>query len=455
MEVHLVTDKYLTVSAITKYIKRKLETDRHLNEVWLKGEISNFKLHSRGHMYLTIKDEKSRINAVMFAGNNRSLKFTPENGMNVFIRGEISVYEPVGQYQLYIKQMEPDGVGALYLAYEELKKKLTQEGLFDSASKQPLPDFPSSIAVITSPTGAAVRDILTTVERRYPLAQVTVYPVLVQGKNAADSIAQAISYVNQLKSDDVIITGRGGGSIEELWAFNEEIVARAIAASHIPIISAVGHETDFTISDFVADYRAPTPTGAAEIAVPSQVELTNQVRLLGRRLHRVMGMQLSQGKEQIARYQKSYAFRYPEQMVKQKEQELDKLVEQLQRVHVITRTNKQDKFTTLINRLQQQQPQAAKDRASDKLNQVTKRLDRGMESQVQNKVHSYNQMLNKLTLLNPLAIMKRGYAIPFNESGNVVKSVDDVELGEVLQVKVKDGVLDCQISGMEREEYDD
>ncbi|KGX88836.1 exodeoxyribonuclease VII large subunit [Pontibacillus litoralis] len=450
-----MTDKYLTVSAITKYIKRKLETDRHLNEVWLKGEISNFKLHSRGHMYLTIKDEKSRINAVMFAGNNRSLKFTPENGMNVFIRGEISVYEPVGQYQLYIKQMEPDGVGALYLAYEELKKKLTQEGLFDSASKQPLPDFPSSIAVITSPTGAAVRDILTTVERRYPLAQVTVYPVLVQGKNAADSIAQAISYVNQLKSDDVIITGRGGGSIEELWAFNEEIVARAIAASHIPIISAVGHETDFTISDFVADYRAPTPTGAAEIAVPSQVELTNQVRLLGRRLHRVMGMQLSQGKEQIARYQKSYAFRYPEQMVKQKEQELDKLVEQLQRVHVITRTNKQDKFTTLINRLQQQQPQAAKDRASDKLNQVTKRLDRGMESQVQNKVHSYNQMLNKLTLLNPLAIMKRGYAIPFNESGNVVKSVDDVELGEVLQVKVKDGVLDCQISGMEREEYDD
>src|SRR5690625_965256 len=228
-------------------------------------------------MYLTIKDDQSRVQAVMFAGNNRKLKFTPEDGMNVLIRGEISVFEPYGQYQLYIRHMEPDGIGALYLAYEQLKDKLENKGYFDTNHKKKLPLYPKHIGIITSPTGAAVRDILTTIKRRYPIVQTTVIPVIVQGQLAADSIRKAIEFANQSDVYDLLIVGRGGGSIEDLWGFNKEIVADAIYHSNIPIISAVGHETDHTISDFVADLRAPTPTGAAELAVPSRFELLEKI----------------------------------------------------------------------------------------------------------------------------------------------------------------------------------
>ncbi|MFC0522664.1 exodeoxyribonuclease VII large subunit [Pontibacillus salicampi] len=449
----MVKNRYLTVSALTKYIKRKFETDPHLKQVWLKGEISNFKHHSRGHMYLTIKDDKSRVNAVMFAGNNRSLQFKPENGMNVLIRGEIGVYEPVGQYQLYIQQMEPDGLGALYLAYEELKKKLSTEGLFDESRKKPLPPFPRSIAVITSPTGAAVRDILTTLERRFPMTKVTVFPVLVQGNNAAPSIARMIRYVNELNGYDVMIAGRGGGSIEELWAFNEEQVARAISESVIPVISAVGHETDFTISDFVADYRAPTPTGAAEIAVPSQIEVANTVQTLTKRLQRAVDLELQQGKDQLNRFRKSYAFRYPEQMLRQKEQELDRLVEQFQKANQNIANIKRERFRNLYNRLKQQHPETMKGRAQGELQLATKRLQRSMLQQAKSKSHAYQQVLNKLTLLNPLEIMKRGFAVPFNEQGSVIKSIKDIQPGDPMQVRVNDGVLDCQVWGIEEEDF--
>lgn len=252
-------DKYLTVTAVTKYIKRKMDTDPHLKQILIKGEISNFKQHSRGHMYMTIKDSQTKIQAVMFAGNNRFLKFKPENGMNVLIKGEISVYEAYGQYQLYINQMEPDGIGSLYLAFEQLKEKLQKKGYFDPSIKKNIPLYPEHIGVITSPTGAAIRDIITTLRRRYPIVKITVIPVLVQGPNSPYSIKLAIEKANEIGGFDTLIVGRGGGSIEELWSFNEEIVAEAIYRSKIPIISAVGHETDVTISDFVADLRAPTP----------------------------------------------------------------------------------------------------------------------------------------------------------------------------------------------------
>lgn len=445
-------DNYLTVSALTKYIKRKFETDPHLTDIWLKGEISNFKHHSRGHMYLTIKDNKSRVNAVMFAGNNRRLKFKPEDGMNVLIKGEIGVYEPHGQYQLYVQHMEPDGLGALYLAYEELKKKLSTEGLFEDSRKRPLPPYPESIAVITSPTGAAVRDILTTIKRRYPLVKVAVFPVLVQGKNAAHSISQAIKKVNELGSFDVIIAGRGGGSIEELWAFNEEIVARAIADSTVPIISAVGHETDYTISDFVADYRAPTPTGAAEIAVPSQTEVLERIHSMQNRLTRALHVQHRQGIERLNRLQKSYAFRYPEQLMRQKEQDLDRLSERLKKSSSLTHERKKQDFDVMINRLRQQHPERSLDGAKHTFVQLTKRMNRAMDQEKRSKVNSYTQVLNKLSLLNPLEIMKRGYAIPFDQDGGVVKTISDVQPGDPIQVKVQDGVLDCQVWGMEKEE---
>lgn len=254
--------QYLSVSALTKYIKRKFDADPHLQNVYIKGEISNFKQHTSGHMYFTLKDEKARLLSVMFAANNKGMKFLPENGMKVLVKGDISLYEASGQYQLYVKSMAPDGVGDLYLAYEQLKKKLEATGLFLAEHKKTIPLYPKSVGVITSPTGLALRDILTTIKRRYPIAKIIVYPALVQGNNAAKSIAQAITMANSRAESDVLIVGRGGGSIEELWAFNEEIVAESIYDSDIPIISAVGHETDFTIADFVADMRAPTPTGA-------------------------------------------------------------------------------------------------------------------------------------------------------------------------------------------------
>jgi len=447
-----VQDRYLTVSALTKYIKRKFESDPHLKEIFLRGEISNFKHHSRGHMYLTIKDDKSRVNAVMFAGYNRYMKFKPENGMNVLIRGEIGVYEPHGQYQLYIHQMEPDGLGALYLAYEELKKKLTTEGLFDDGLKKPLPAYPRSIAVLTSPTGAAVRDILTTIDRRYPNVRVTVFPVLVQGQNAKTSIVQAIEKVNELQDYDVMIVGRGGGSIEELWAFNEEIVARAIAASEIPVISAVGHETDFTISDFVADYRAPTPTGAAEVAVPSQTEVAERIQNLRRRAQNAMDVRMNQAKEKLAQKQKSYAFRYPEQLLRQKEQELDRMYDQLQKASVQMVNQKQNDLTNIQKRLQQQHPEKSLRLAKQELVQTTKRMNRAMQQETKSKMQTYHELISKLTLLNPLETIKRGYAIPYSEKGAVVKSIRDVQPGEAMQVKVQDGVLDCQVWGMEEED---
>ncbi|MBQ7953456.1 MAG: exodeoxyribonuclease VII large subunit, partial [Clostridia bacterium] len=269
----------ITVTQLNKYIKNLLETDINLSQISVKGEISNFKLHSSGHCYMTIKDETAQIRAVMFKTYTSSLKFTPENGMKITATGKISVYERDGQYQMYIFSMQPDGLGDLHVEFEKLKAKLTAEGIFDASHKKPIPKTPKTIGVVTSPTGAAIRDIINVVTRRYPLAEIIVCPVLVQGENSAKQIANAIEYMNRENMADVLIVGRGGGSIEDLWSFNEEVVAYAIYNSKIPIISAVGHETDFTIADFAADLRAPTPSAAAELAVPSVLELKGNISM--------------------------------------------------------------------------------------------------------------------------------------------------------------------------------
>ncbi|BCG60085.1 hypothetical protein PUR_35100 [Paenibacillus sp. URB8-2] len=270
--------KVYSIKDLNRYIRMKLDSDHVLSDVWIRGEISNFTHHGSGHMYFTLKDESSRIKAIMFASHNQRLPFVPKEGSRVIARGNVTVYERDGQYQFYATHMQPDGIGSLYLAYEQLKKKLEQEGLFAAELKRPLPRYPRCIGVVTSPTGAAVRDILITLRRRFPQVAIVVYPVLVQGKGAAPSIVKAIHELNAMGEADVLIVGRGGGSLEELWAFNEEAVARAIAASDIPVISAVGHETDFTIADFAADLRAATPTAAAELAVPHAAELAAQLR---------------------------------------------------------------------------------------------------------------------------------------------------------------------------------
>lgn len=445
-------DKYLTVTALTKYIKRKLDTDPHLKKIWLRGEISNFKHHSRGHMYLTIKDDQTRIQAVMFAGNNRSLKFRPENGMNVLIAGEVSIFEPFGQYQLYIQQMEPDGIGSLYLAFEQLKDKLYQQGYFEENHKKPIPAFPRHIGIITSPTGAAVKDILTTLKRRYPIAQHTVIPVLVQGKHAAASIVKGIETANRQNLFDVLIIGRGGGSIEELWNFNEEAVAKAIFNSETPIISAIGHETDITISDFVSDLRAPTPTGAGELAAPSQMELTEKLSAANRSMNRTMSIAFNNHRLHLQRLKQSYAFRYPEHLLTQKEQELDRQVERLERAQSLYIKQQSELLTNLNTRMLNQHPRRQLDQAQKELNQLSKKQQYFMSRIYERKEKEMAAALDKLSLLNPLEIMKRGFAIPYTEDGQIINSAKQVHSKDRISVQLRDGMLACSVLNVKEDQ---
>lgn len=447
-------DNYLSVTALTKYIKRKLDLDTHLQEVWLRGEISNFKHHNRGHMYMTLKDEKSRIQAVMFAGNNRFLKFYPESGMKVLIRGNVSVYETAGQYQLYIREMEPDGIGALHLAYEQLKNKLDKEGYFSADHKRKIPAFPKRIGIITSPTGAAIRDMITTIERRYPIVEIVVIPVLVQGDHAPLSIKNGIEKANRLGGFDTLIVGRGGGSIEELWSFNEEMVAKAIYESDTPIISAVGHETDTTISDFVADLRAPTPTGAAEVAVPSQIELRNTIRQLGQRLNREMEQALTKEKRSLKNLVNSYAFRYPKELLKQKEQQLDSAMEALDRNLINETKQYQSNLQSLIKRLSLQHPDDNIRKKEQDLNELKAKAHREMKQILVKHQDDLSNLMDKLTLVNPLEIMKRGFALPYDSNGELLKSVEKVKENDEVTVKLVDGEISAKVKEI-KENQDD
>ena len=438
-------DKYLTVTALTSYIKRNMDLDTQLQEVWLRGEISNFKHHSRGHMYMTIKDEQSRIQAVMFAGNNRFLRFYPEDGMKVLIRGNISVYEPAGQYQLYITDMEPDGIGALYLAFEQLKEKLEKKGYFAPERKKPIPAFPERIGIITSPTGAAVRDIITTIKRRYPLVDLVIIPVPVQGEWAAESIARAIEFANRIGGFDTLIVGRGGGSMEELWSFNEEIVATAIYNSKIPVISAVGHDTDTTISDFVADLRAPTPTGAAELAVPSQEELKQNIIQLEQRMNRQIQQMVTAESKRLEALVNSYAFRYPKELLKQKEQQLDQRLEALGRSMEWKVQQSSVALQSLLKRLILQHPQEQISQAQKKLNEMSSASGRYMKRIIEKNERDLVNLMDKLSLVNPLEIMKRGFALPYDERGRLIKSVKEVKEEGSLSVKFLDGVVETKV----------
>lgn len=440
--------KHVTVTALTKYIKRKFDVDPHLSDIWVKGELSNFNMHSRGHMYFTLKDEKARIQGVMFAGANKALKFRPENGMKVLLRGEITVYEQNGGYQIYAKEMQPDGIGSLYLAYEELKKKLEKEGFFNPAHKKEIPKFPQTVGVITSPTGAAIRDILTTINRRYPIAKVILFPALVQGIQAGASVASAIKTANNLGYLDVLIVGRGGGSIEELWAFNEEIVAREIFASQVPIISAVGHETDFTIADFVADLRAPTPTAAAELAVPHFTELLERISSRKTRLIRAMQEKTTSERERLTHHQKSYAFRYPKQLYEQKEQQLDFLVDSLNKLGKRTLSFQNDRYTHLKNRLLQVHPKDQLKRSRQLQELLQSKMNREMNVLLAHKHSHFKEIVAKLNALSPLKVMDRGYSLVYQDE-KLIKSIKQVEPGGSLKVQLQDGHLDCQVRGIE------
>lgn len=449
-----MVEKYLTVTALTRYIKRKFELDQHLTTVWLKGEISNFKHHSRGHMYFTLKDEQSKILAVMFAGYNRSLRFAPENGMDVIIKGEVSVYEAMGQYQLYVHDMIPDGIGALNLAFEQLKEKLEREGLFDQSKKRLIRSIPEHIGIITSPTGAAIQDILSTINRRFPTVKISIFPALVQGDQAKNDLVKKIAQANLDATIDHLIIARGGGSIEELWPFNEEIVARAVATSKIPIISGVGHETDTTIVDFVADLRAPTPTAAAELAVPLQTELTARVLQAKRTLTKEFNGLIKRKRERLSYLQANYAFQYPKQLIAEKEQQLDRLVELLARnITQQIRKNKENLYRSSAQ-LKLNSPNHRVSVAQQKVEFLTQALDHHFQQLFNNKLTRFDHYLNQLHLLSPLSTMKRGYSISYDQTGTIIKSVRQVKSGEKITLKLTDGIIDSKITTIREDEHD-
>jgi exodeoxyribonuclease VII large subunit len=443
-------DQIFTISALNKYIKRTFDNDEILQNIWIKGEISNFKKHSRGHMYFTIKDDHSKIQAVMFAGNNRFLKFIPEDGMKTLVRGNVTIYEATGQYQIYVNEMQPDGVGNLYLAYEQLKQKLEAAGYFDDQYKKPLPKIPKEIGVITSSTGAAVRDIITTLKRRFPSVTITLFPVLVQGSEAPNSIAKAIYQANQTETIDVLIVGRGGGSIEELWAFNEEVVAKAIFQSTIPIISAVGHETDITIADFIADKRAATPTAAAELAVPNWEDLYEKIGQRKIRIQRAIAKKIETERKKLTNLQKSYAFRYPEQLVKQKEQQLDRLFDDLQRNMLQLIERKRTALLNIEKDVQRNHPKSYIAKAREQLEKNETLLRQHVSSIKKEKEFQFKHLTTKLEALSPLKIMTRGYSLAYKQDGTLIKSISNVTIGEPLTIELKDGAVSCQIKDIEK-----
>lgn len=444
--------QYLTIQALTKYIKRKFDKDPHLSGIYVKGEISNFKRHSSGHMYFTLKDGRARILAVMFSSANASMKFNPENGMNVLLRGDISVYEAGGQYQIYVKEMQPDGIGDLFLAYQQLKEKLEKQGLFSEARKKPIPKFPRKIGVITSPTGAAVRDIITTIERRYPIGEIVVYPALVQGERAAQSIAESIKKANKNEEIDVLIVGRGGGSIEELWAFNEERVALAISNSEVPVISAVGHETDFTIADFAADMRAPTPTAAAELAVPHIDDLLE--RVLNQKIMLIRGMKtrLKSERARLKSVTSSIIFRNPRRLYEQKIEAVDYLTEKLNRNQRVRMQAGREKLGHLNSNLKRVHPRRLWEQKNEQHLRTAKQLQTNFSRILRQKQNDFSRTISTLEALSPLKIMDRGYSLVYSKDVKLVKSKEAVKEGEKVTVHLQDGKLHCHIDSIEESE---
>ncbi len=392
MERHIYS-----VSSLTRQIKEVLETS--FPRLWVEGEISNFKRHSSGHLYFTLKDETAQIRCAMWRFKAGDLLFRVEDGMKVLVEGDVQVYERNGNYQLIVQQLQPSGVGELQMAFEQLKKKLHEEGLFDPAHKKPLPLYPEKIGVITSPTGAAIRDIVSVISRRFPSCQLVIYPVRVQGPGSAEEIATAISEFNHYGEVEVLIVGRGGGSLEDLWAFNEEIVARAIFDSGIPVISAVGHEVDYSISDFVADRRAPTPSAAAEMVVPDRRELLGVLAYYNEKFAEIIKQRIQTARDRIESYRKSYGFRKPEDVIFQKIQRLD---------------------------------------------EISRTMQLSLQHLIQMKQQRMINLSQQLQALSPLDVLKRGYSICYRD-GEIIKDIKQVHMLDLVQVRLFRGQFLSQI----------
>lgn len=445
-----MAQQYLTVTALTKYLKRKFDADPYLERVYLTGEISNFRRRPN-HQYFSLKDDGAKISTVMFKGAFDKLRFQPEEGMKVLAVGRISLYEASGNYQMYIEHMEPDGVGALYQAYEQLKKKLAEEGLF-SAPKKILPRFPKRIAVLTSPSGAVIRDIITTAQRRYPIAEIVLFPTVVQGDKAADDVVKNIQRVEADGTFDTMIIGRGGGSIEDLWPFNEERVARAIFAAETPVISSVGHETDTTIADLVADVRAATPTAAAELAVPVLSEEILRTEEKQTRLEQAFMYQIQRKQERFQRAVGSYIFRQPERLYEAQAIKLDQLQQRMNQSLQTQLYDKEKVASQLIHRLEQQLPKARLSAAGQEVTYLTQRLEKAIQLSVEKKEQRFLSALQSLDLLSPLKIMGRGYSFTTKDE-QVVKTIADIEAGDELNVHYQDGQALVKVIATEGEDH--
>ncbi len=429
--------KYYSITALNRAIKNMFDSKPELQRVYIKGEISNFKHHSRGHFYFTLKDENSRIAAVMFASAASKINFEPEDGMKVLVSGRVTVYEATGGYQIYVDEMAIDGIGNLYLEFEKLKKKLEAEGLFDVSHKRPIPKYPKRIGIITAPTGAAIRDILSTIKRRYPICETILFPALVQGVGAKESIVEQLSRAQDFDLD-VIICGRGGGSIEDLWAFNEEIVARAIYASNIPVISAVGHEIDFTIADFVADLRAPTPTGAAEMAVPNLYDLETLINQYRIRLNENIKNIIIFNQKRIDNIKNSYVLKNPLSLYEVKEQKLDNLLDRANNFIISYLRNCCTRLDNVKNAYVLKNPLGAYEPKVEKLNSLKALLNKEIKNILDKINNNYNLCLEKLNLLNPLNVLQKGYSL-VTLDGVVIKSSKDLKINNEINIKMHEG----------------
>ena len=414
-------EKYLTVTALTKYLKYKFESDENLRTVYIKGEISNFKAHSTGHFYFSIKDETSRINAIMFSSSAKKLNFMPKEGMKILCTGSIRIYEATGNYQIYVEDLLEDGVGNLYIAFEQLKEKLAKEGLFDPKYKKKIPKYPEKIGIVTAPTGAAIRDILSTIKRRYPMVQTYLFPALVQGEMSAIDIIKKIKQAENFDLD-VLIVGRGGGSFEDLNSFNDEALARTIFDCPIPIISAVGHEIDFTIADFVADLRAPTPTAAAELAVPNIIDLKNTMQQYKIRFNEAITKSINLKKLYLDSVKNSFVIKNPMIMYENPKQKLDYILEKLNTIIEKQISQKKE----YLNHLKQNY------------------ILTNPETIYQNQKIALKTIIEKLDLVNPLNILKRGYSLT-TMNDKIIKSINDIKIKDHLTIKLTDGTLEAVV----------
>lgn len=441
------TDNILTVSALTQYIKRKFDVDKYLQEVIMIGEISNFNPKATKHRYFSLKDDKAKINAVMFQSAYHQLKFQPTEGMRVIVRGRVTLYPPSGSYQITISSMQPDGIGALYQAYEQLKEKLSQEGAFNQ-KHQELCKYPNNIAVITSPSGAVIRDILTTIKRRYPIVQVVLFPVQVQGKQSAPDIVEAFDAIQSSSIEfDTVILARGGGSIEDLWSFNEEAVARAILACPIPIISSIGHEIDTTIADYVSDVRAATPTAAAELAVPVLSEIYHQRYQMTYRMQLAMQQRIHYQKKRLEHQQQSYVLQNPERLYQVYSQKLDDLTYKLIRENALILKQYQQDWRQIQQKLWIYSPKNHIMTAQENTRQMHQTLQVNMKNYLQKQHQEFVKKVSVLNALSPLAIIERGFSL-VEQNHQFIQSVKQLEKDKEMMILMKDGKVQSKITDL-------